>query len=62
MTITIIKDREPYRSPVTGEVISGRRQEREHMKKHDVVHYNETVGRQNAEKRNYERMMDERNR
>jgi hypothetical protein len=28
----------PYASPITGEVIEDRRQEREHMAKHGVVH------------------------
>lgn len=35
-TNTIIKDHADYRSPVTGEVISGRYARREHMKKHNL--------------------------
>ncbi len=35
--ITIISDIEPYKSVVTGEVIGGRRQHREHLKKHDLI-------------------------
>lgn len=33
----IIKDIEPYKSPMTGEVIGGRSHHREHMRKHGVV-------------------------
>lgn len=35
--LQIIRDIDPYRSIVTGEVISGRRQHREHLRKHDLV-------------------------
>ncbi len=35
--IYIISDIEPYRSPITDEVIGGRRQHREHMRAHDVI-------------------------
>jgi hypothetical protein len=33
----IVSDIEPYRSPVTGEVIGGRAQKRDDLKKHDCV-------------------------
>lgn len=35
--VHIIPDSKPYRSVVTGEVIGGRRQHREHLKAHDLV-------------------------
>lgn len=34
----IVGDGIEYESPITGELITGRRQEREHMAKHGVVH------------------------
>ena len=33
----IVPDIQPYKSVVTGEVIGGRRQHREHLKAHDLV-------------------------
>lgn len=33
----VITDIRPYRSPITGEVIGGRRQHREHMRDHGVI-------------------------
>jgi len=33
----LMKDVEPYRSVVTGEVIGGRRQHREHLKQHNCI-------------------------
>jgi hypothetical protein len=33
----IIRDIQPYRSIVTGEVVGGRRQHRDHLRAHDVV-------------------------
>lgn len=33
----VIRDIEPYRSVVTGEVIQGRRQHRDHLRAHDLV-------------------------
>lgn len=33
----IIRDIEPYRSVVTGEVIGGRRQHRDHLRAHDCI-------------------------
>lgn len=35
--LQIIKDIEPYRSAITGEVISGRVQHRAHLRDHDVI-------------------------
>lgn len=40
----IISDIEPYRSPVTGEVISGRAARRDDLKKHDAVDAREVHG------------------
>ena len=36
-TATIIGDIKPYRSMITGEMIDGRRDHKEHLKKHGVV-------------------------
>lgn len=33
----VIRDLEPYKSPITDEVIGGRRQHREHMAAHGVI-------------------------
>lgn len=42
----IVRDIEPYRSVVTGEIISGRRQHREHLREHGLVETgNETLER-----------------
>jgi hypothetical protein len=41
----------PYASPITGEVIEDRRQEREHMAKHGMVHTAEIKKTPQAEKR-----------
>lgn len=35
--LQVMGDIEPYRSVVTGEVVGGRRQHREHLKQHDLV-------------------------
>lgn len=35
--VGVIPDVEPYRSIVTGELIGGRRQHREHLRAHDLV-------------------------
>ena len=35
--LTVIPDIAPYRSMVTGETISGRRQHREHLRQHNLV-------------------------
>lgn len=32
-----IRDLDPYKSPMTGEIIGGRRQHREHMRDHGVI-------------------------
>lgn len=40
----IISDIEPYRSPVTGEVIGGRAARRDDLKKHDAVDAREVRG------------------
>lgn len=40
----IIPDIEPYRSPVSGEVIGGRAQKRDDLKKHDCVDTREMRG------------------
>lgn len=33
----VIRDIEPYQSAITGEVIGGRRQHREHLREHDCI-------------------------
>lgn len=33
----VIPDIEPYRSPIDGKVVSGRRQHRDHMRAHEVI-------------------------
>lgn len=35
--LTVVQDIDPYRSIVTGEVIAGRRQHREHLKEHRLI-------------------------
>src|SRR3990167_2671681 len=35
--VQLIKDLQPYKSMVTGEMIDGRRSHRDHLKRHDVV-------------------------
>ena len=35
--VTVISDIEPYRSPVTGEVIGGRRQKRDDLARHNCI-------------------------
>lgn len=45
-SLQIVKDIDPYKSVITGEVIGGRRQHREHLKSHGCIEVGNERGKQ----------------